>query len=88
MQELRPDAKILEIAEKINHEVWKTHQTLNKGPIKLDHNDVRSSVQTALIILALEQVCNELRFANHKERMKALPNSMFSTGQLPINKGE
>lgn len=80
MQELRPNAKLLEIAEDINNEVWKSAVALNKGPIKLDHNDVRSSVQTAMLLTVLREIRDELRFANHEKRMSAMPNSMFSRG--------
>lgn len=79
MQELIPNAKILAIAEEINHEVWKSAQTLNKGPIKLDHGDVRESVQTAMLLIALREIRDELMFMNHEKRMAAHPLSMFAT---------
>lgn len=88
MQELKPNPKILETAETINHEVWKSAQALNKGPVKLDHNDVRSSIQTAMLLMVLTEIRDELRFSNHEKRMAAFPQSMFSTGPLVHNKGE
>lgn len=88
MQELKPNPRILEIAEAINNEVWKSAQALNKGPIKLDHNDVRESVQTAMLIQLLTEIRDELIFANHEKRMSSMPKSMFSTALSGINKGE
>jgi hypothetical protein len=79
MQELIPNAKILEIAEEINNEVWKSATKLNKGPIKLDHNDVRSSVQTAMLLIAMREIRDELQVTSHAKRMESLPNSMFVT---------
>lgn len=77
MQELKPNTKLLEICEEISHQVWTSTQALNKGPVKMDHNDVRSSVETAMILTALREVRDELRFMNHEKRMSGLPNSMF-----------
>jgi hypothetical protein len=89
MQELKPNQKLIEIADYINQEVWKSAQTLNKGPIKLDHNDVRSSVQTALLLEVLTEIRDELRFSNHEKRMSSLPLSMFNQQRSSDhNKGE
>lgn len=88
MQELKPNPKLLETCEEINHQVSTSWQALNKGGIKLDHNDVHSSVQTAMLLGVLREIRDELRFSNHKERMSALPNSMFSTGPVAPKQGE
>ena len=86
MEEMKPNQQLLEISENINHQVWTSTQALNKGPIKLDHNDVRSSVQTAMMIQLLTDIKNELMFMNQEKRMTAFPKSMFSTGQMPQTK--
>lgn len=77
MQEMKPNPKLMETMEAINHETAVSAQALNKGPVKPDHNDVRSSVQTAMLIEVLSEIRDELRFANHEKRMAAFPNSMF-----------
>jgi len=77
MQEMRPNPKLMETMEAINHETAVSAQPLNKGTIKLDHNEVRSSVQTAMLIEVLSEIRDELRFANQEKRMAALPKSMF-----------
>jgi len=81
MQELIPNPRLLGIAEEINNEVWKAAQPLNKGPIKLDHGDVRSSIETAMLLAALRDIRDELRFANHEKRISTLTNSMFAPRQ-------
>lgn len=80
MQELKSNEELLELAMIINDETWKSAQAQNKGPIKLDHNDVRSNVQTAMLIQLLTEIRDELRFANQEKRMNALPKSMFAAG--------
>lgn len=77
MQEMKPNPKLLEIAEIINHETAVSAQARNKGTVKLDHNDVRSSIQTAMLIAVLNDIRDELRFANQGKRAEAFPKSMF-----------
>lgn len=89
MQEMKPNAKLLEIAERINHETAVSAQELNRGPVKLDHNNVRSSIQTAMLLQVLTEIRDELRFANQEKRLAALPLSMFNQQRSSDhNKGE
>lgn len=83
MEEMKPNERLKKIAESLRDETWKQTQSLASGAIKMDHKDVRELLQAAAIIVALEEIRDELRFANQAERMKAFPQSLFNLNKQP-----
>jgi hypothetical protein len=74
-----PNPRLKEIAERMKLEAEAQAQSLNSGVMKVDYNAILGLIQTAELLEVLTQIRDELRLANHTERMKLFPNSMLNT---------
>lgn len=90
MQEFKLDPKIVDLVEFIKNQVWAGASALAKGGVKLDHEDVREMIMTAMVLKELQAIRNELILSNSKLRQEMFPQSMFNLNNNgeSQNKGE